>query len=43
MEVPQRLADGDLPGDAALVAKVRKAPGDKIANGLEWELATFVA
>lgn len=39
VEVPQRPAEADLPDDAALVAKVRDCLGDKIANGLEWELS----
>ena len=39
VEVPQRPAEADLPDDAALVAKVRECLGDKIANGLEWELS----
>jgi hypothetical protein len=39
VEVPQRPAEADLPGDAALVAKVRACLGDKLANGLEWELS----
>lgn len=39
VEVPQRPADSDLPDDAALVARVRDCLGDKLANGLEWELS----
>jgi hypothetical protein len=39
VEVPQRPAEADLPDDAALVAKVRDCLGDKLANGLEWELS----
>jgi hypothetical protein len=39
VEVPQRPAEGELPSDAALVAKVRDCLGDKPANGLEWELS----
>ena len=39
VEVPQRPVEADLPGDAALVAKVRECLGDKLANGLEWELS----
>jgi putative transposase len=38
VEVPQRPADSDLPGDSALIAKVRTCLGDKIASALEWEL-----
>jgi putative transposase len=39
VEVPKRPADEELPGDAALVAKVRACLGDKIATHLEWELS----
>jgi REP element-mobilizing transposase RayT len=39
VEVPQRPAQADLPGDEALVAKVRECLGDKVAGGLQWELA----
>jgi hypothetical protein len=39
VEVPQRPAAEDLPGDVALVAKVRECLGDKLANALEWELS----
>jgi putative transposase len=39
VEVPRRPAEEDLPGDAALVAKVRDCLGDKLANELEWELS----
>jgi putative transposase len=39
VEVPQRPPAADLPDDDALVAKVRGCLGDKVAGGLEWELA----
>lgn len=38
VEVPQRPAKEDLPGDAELVARVRSTLGEKQANDLEWEL-----
>ncbi len=41
VEVPKRPEAEELPDDAALVAKVRACLGDRIAGGLEWELAHF--
>ena len=39
VEVPRRPDDADLPSEAALVAKVRDCLGDRLADGLEWELS----